>query len=70
MGESGLDEDLQRYAKAFENLGKNELSKCKLLKNKLKKFTCALSGAVKFGALFADFTKTIAKVSDTHSTID
>lgn len=62
MGESGLDEDLQRYAKLFENLAKNELSKCKLEKNKLKKFTCSLSGAIKFGKLFADFTKTMTQV--------
>lgn len=64
MGESGLDEDLQRYAKLFENLAKNELAKCKVEKNKLKKFTCTLSGAVKFGKLFADFTKTMTQVKE------
>lgn len=63
LGESGLDEDLQRYAKLFQELGEKELGKCKFEKNKLKKFTCTLSGAVKFGKLFADFTNTIVKVS-------
>lgn len=63
LGESGLDEDLQRYAKLFQELGEKELGKCKFEKNKLKKFTCTLSGAVKFGKLFADFTNTIVKVN-------
>lgn len=63
LGESGLDEDLQRFAKLFQELGEKELGKCKLEKSKLKKFTCSLSGAVKFGKLFAEFSNTIVKVS-------
>lgn len=62
LGESGLDEDLQRFAKLFQELGEKELGKCKFEKNKLKKFTCSLSGAIKFGKLFADFTNTMVKV--------
>lgn len=37
LSESGLDQDLQRYAKLFENLAKNEFGKCKLMKSPLKK---------------------------------